>query len=99
MFPSMFTLLFFVFIALLIAIIGFLLPRVSGAVAEIIAGLSVLAYLFIVFPFSEAVMLMSFSAMTYGYFGTLLEKDKRKKQSELKQKIATSDYQIISQKK
>lgn len=99
MFPNTFTLLIFVFIAVLIAIIGYLLPKVSGAVAEIIAGLSVFAYLFIVFPFSDAVMLISFSAMTYGYVGTLLEKDKRKKQSELKQKIATSDYQIISQKK
>ena len=99
MFPDVLTILLFVSFGILITVIGFLLPKRIGAVTEIILAISVLAYLFLVFPFSEAMMLMSFSAMAYGNIGTLLEKEKRKKQNELKRNLAVSEYQIISQNK
>src|SRR5690625_1721801 len=98
-FPDVLTFLLFVSFGILITVIGFLLPKRIGAVTEIILAISVLAYLFLVFPFSEAMMLMSFSAMAYGNIGTLLEKEKRKKQNELKRNLAVSEYQIISQNK
>lgn len=98
-FPDVLTILLFISFGILITVIGFLFPKRIGVVTEIILAISVLAYLFLVFPFSEAVMLMSFSAMAYGHIGTLLDENKRKKRDELKQKLLVSDYQIIGQKK
>ena len=99
MFPDVLTILLFVSFGMLITVIGFLLPGRVGAITEIILAISVLTYLFLAFPFSEAMMLMSFSGMGYGHIGTLLDKNKRKKWDELKRNLAVSEYQIISQNK
>lgn len=99
MFPDILTILIFIFIAILIAVTGFFLPKVTGAVVEILLSIAALIYLFVVFSFTEAMMLMSLSAATYGSFGMFLDRNKRKKGQQLKEELKELDYEIISQEK
>src|SRR5690625_4944977 len=99
MFPDLLTILLFVVITILLTIISFLLPKGLGNIVEILVSASVLIYLFVAFSFSEAMMLMSFSAATYAAFGMLLNRDKRKARHQLREKLKESDYQMIDQVK
>src|SRR5690625_4505243 len=98
-FPNTLTILIFVFIATLIAVIGFFLPKVMGVVVEILLSVATLVYLFIAFSFTEAMMLMSLSAAAYASFGTFLERSKRKKSQQLKEELKELNYEIIHQEK
>lgn len=99
MFPDVLTILIFIFIAILIAVIGFLLPKTMGGIVEILLSATTLVYLFIVFSFTEMMMLMSLSAAAYASFGTFLERSKRKKSQQLKEELKELNYEIIHQEK
>src|SRR5699024_3162296 len=58
-----------------------------------------LAYLFIAYPFTEAIMLFSLMAMMYGNLGVIFNKNKRNKRYQLKQELADCNYSIINQEK
>lgn len=58
-----------------------------------------LAYLFIAYPFTEAMMLFSLMAMMYGNLGVIFNKNKREKRHQLKQELAYCNYNTINQAK
>lgn len=93
--PDTLTIIAFIFIAVAIAILSFILPKYIGIAVEMIVIVAVITYLFIFFPFSEAMMVFSISAMVYGNIGMVLNVEKRKKRMELKRKLAVANYQKI----
>src|SRR5690625_3082273 len=99
MFPEPFMILIFVLIAIFIAMISFLLPKIVGTITEILLSVATLVYLFIAFSFTEAMMLMSLSAAAYASFGTFLDRNKRDKSGQLKEKLKEVDYEVIRQEK
>lgn len=97
--PDLFTISIFILIILLLTMIAYILPKVLGSIVEIITSIAILIYLFVVFPFSEAMFLMSISAATYASFGMLLNRDNRKARQQLMEKLREKSHQNIDQKR
>ena len=94
-----FTIFIFAMMTLILTIIAYFLPKTIGNIVEIVVSASVLLYLFIVFPFTEAMLYMSTSAATYASFGTLFNRDNRKARLQVKEKIERTKYQKIDQER
>ena len=99
MLPGAYTIIGSISLSVLIAFIPFLFKKLIGNIIEITLIIVSLAYLFIAYPFTEAIMLFSLMAMMYGNLGVIFNKNKRNKRYQLKQELADCNYSIINQEK
>lgn len=95
MFPDVLTIFTFILFAMVISMIPLWLTNKYGTILEITLIIGTLVYMFMTFPFSEAMMLFSIVAMTYGQIGILVNKDKRKKRQQLKRELKSLPYETI----
>src|SRR5690625_3635884 len=89
----------FVSVSALIAFIPFLITKKIGKIIEVTLIIVNLAYLFIAYPFTEAMMLFSLMAMMYGNLGVIFNKNKRDKRHQLRQELSDCNYRTINQAK
>src|SRR5699024_2472749 len=94
-----YTIMAFVSVSALIAFIPFLITKKIGKIIEVTLIIVNLAYLFIAYPFTEAMMLFSLMAMMYGNLGVIFNKNKRDKRHQLRQELSDCNYRTINQAK
>lgn len=85
--PNELQVLLSVIVGLGITLVALLFSKKLGTTVEIILLIAFIAYFFIVYPFGEAMMLMSYTVCSYGIFGVKLDRGKREKRIELKEKL------------
>ncbi|CCQ93983.1 putative membrane metalloprotease yxkI [[Clostridium] ultunense Esp] len=90
MLPDILTISFAVFLAILLNLVSLILPKKIGTAAELVFSAAVIASLFIIFPSSQASILLAFGASAYGAFSPLTDRDKKEKRKELKQQLQTA---------
>lgn len=76
-----------VLLGLCITVVSFFLSKKVGTIIEIMLLLVFSTLIFMVFPIWEAVMLVSYMMVSYGVFGTKIDRENRSKQEELRSKI------------
>lgn len=86
-----------VIVGMVIPLVTLWLPKKIGTVVEVILLIAFIAYYFISFPFWEAMMLMSYTASSYGIFGLKTDREKRAKRLELKGKLENTVSVELSQ--
>lgn len=89
--PSELQVLLSVIVGLGITLVALLFSKKLGTAVEITLLLAFIAYCFITFSFGEAIMLMSYTFFSYVIFGVKLDREKRAKRIELKEKLEETD--------
>ncbi|MCZ2259428.1 M48 family metalloprotease [Sporosarcina sp. G11-34] len=98
-FPNELLVLLCVFVGLGITLVTFFLSKKVGTAVEVISLIAFISYFFIIFPFWEAMMLMSYVTISYGIFGIKLDREKRAKRIELESKLKeTTSVELIQTK-
>ena len=98
-FPNELLVLVCVFVGLGITLVTFFLSKKVGTAVEVISLIAFISYFFIIFPFWEAMMLMSYVTISYGIFGIKLDREKRAKRIELESKLKeTTSVELIQTK-
>lgn len=76
------------------------MPKKLGLVVEVSLIIAYITYLFIVFPFREAIVLFTIASATYAYFEMLLNRDKHEKYKQLKEQLLdVTVIEIVQTKK
>src|SRR5690554_5105160 len=85
--PNELQVLLSIIVGLGITLVALLFPKKLGTAVEIILLIAFIGYFFIVYPFGDAMMLMSYTVFSYGIFGVKLDREKREKRIELNAKL------------
>lgn len=88
-----------VLLTLCLTIISFFLPKKLGISLEVVSIVLFVAFAFLTFPFMEAMMLTSYIAISYGFFGMKIDRVNREKHIELKRKLEVKEFIELDQSK
>lgn len=99
MFPSPLVILTFIFLALCIGSLQLLWSNRIGKYVEGIAIVASLAYLFMTYTYTNAIMIFSFATMTYAQMLTIVDPEKVKFRRHLLDQLSKRPYKKITQPK
>lgn len=99
MFPSTLVILTFILLAICIGSLQFIWPNRFGRYVEGIAIVASLAYLFITYSYTKAIIIFSFASMTYAQMLTVIDPENVKLRRRLLEQLANKSYKKIDQPK
>ena len=88
-----------VILTLCMTVISYFLSKKLGTVLEVSYLIIVGSVLFYLFPFWEAMMLTSYLTISYGIFGTKIDRVNRAKHSELRSQLEVKEFIELNQMK
>lgn len=88
-----------VFLTLCMTVISFFLSKKLGTALEVSYLIIVGSILFFLYPFWEAMMLTGYLTISYGIFGTKIDRVNRAKHSELRSQLEVKDFIELNQTK
>lgn len=99
MLPDTLIIVFVILLGFMIPFVSVMLPKKIVSIVETVLAIAVLAYLLIQFSFGQAMILMAFGIAAYADSEELINRRKKEKQMELKQRVQDGQAIEISHEK